>query len=41
MNHSDAFWETVALTLPNMERGRAWLKVHGRELMAYGIEVED
>lgn len=38
MNHSDAFWATVEKTLPRMERGRAWLKAHGRELMAYGVE---
>lgn len=36
MNHSPAFWDTVRRTLPDMERGRTWLKVHGRELMAYG-----
>lgn len=34
MNHSPAFWRTVEKTLPDMERGRAWLKAHGRELMA-------
>lgn len=36
MNHSAAFWATVQRTLPDMERGRAWLKAHGRQLMAYG-----
>lgn len=36
MNHSAAFWATVQRTLPDMERGRAWLKAHGRELMAHG-----
>lgn len=36
MNHSAAFWATVQRTLPDMERGRAWLKAHGRELMAVG-----
>ena len=36
MNHSPAFWAAVARTLPDMERGRAWLKAHGRELMAHG-----
>jgi len=35
MNHSDAFWVTVKRTLPDMERGRAWLKAHGRELMSW------
>ncbi len=38
MNHSAQFWKTVARTLPTMERGREWLRVHGRELMVYGIE---
>jgi len=38
MNHSAAFWATVERTLPDMERGRAWLKAHGRQLMAYGAE---
>lgn len=38
MNHSAAFWATVKRTLPDMERGRAWLKAHGSALMAYGVE---
>jgi len=38
MNHSPAFWATVKRTLPDMERGRAWLKAHGGALMAYGVE---
>ena len=37
MNHSAAFWATVKRTLPDMDRGRAWLKAHGRQLMAYGV----
>ncbi len=40
MNHSEAFWATVEKTLPNMERGRAWLRAHGRQLMVYGIDSE-
>lgn len=36
MNHSAAFWATVKRTLPEMEKGRAWLKAHGRQLMAHG-----
>lgn len=36
MNHSPAFWATVKRTLPDMDRGRAWLKANGREVMAYG-----
>lgn len=38
MNHSTKFWRVVERTLPTMERGRDWLKVHGRELMVYGID---
>lgn len=37
MNHSPAFWDTVTRTLPDMARGRAWLRAHGRELMAVGV----
>ncbi|HVW91303.1 MAG TPA: SprT family zinc-dependent metalloprotease [Devosia sp.] len=36
MNHSPAFWAAVGRALPDMARGRAWLKAHGSELMAYG-----
>jgi hypothetical protein len=36
MNHSAAFWATVKRTLPEMDKGRSWLKTHGRQLMAYG-----
>ena len=39
MNHSEAFWATVERTLPGMERGRAWLKAHGRQLMVYGLDL--
>ena len=35
MNHSPAFWATVERALPDMDRGRAWLKAHGRDLMAW------
>ncbi len=38
MNHSPAFWAVVERTLPSMARGRDWLRVHGRELMVYGVE---
>ncbi|WP_193337561.1 M48 family metallopeptidase [Devosia beringensis] len=34
MNHSAAFWATVKRTLPEMDKGRAWLEAHGRALMA-------
>ena len=39
MNHSPAFWSAVARALPDMARGRAWLKAHGRQLMVYGAEA--
>jgi predicted metal-dependent hydrolase len=35
MNHSPAFWKTVERTLPDMRRGKSWLKAHGQGLMAY------
>ncbi|KKB07993.1 M48 family metallopeptidase [Devosia chinhatensis] len=35
MNHSPAFWAEVERTLPDMAKGRAWLKAHGRALMAW------
>lgn len=37
MNHSPAFWKTVAKALPDMERGKAWLKANGKQLMGYGL----
>lgn len=37
MNHSQAFWDTVEETLPDMSRGRAWLKANGSALFAYGV----
>lgn len=36
MNHSAAFWATVTRTLPEMDRGRDWLRAHGAELLGYG-----
>jgi len=39
MNHSRAFWTNVERTLPDMERGRSWLKANGRGLMAYGMDT--
>lgn len=41
MNHSDAFWATVTRTLPDMDRGKAWLKAHGRDLMAWQAPAPD
>jgi predicted metal-dependent hydrolase len=39
MNHSDKFWARVEETLPSMEKGREWLRAHGRQLMVYGIDA--
>lgn len=36
MNHSSRFWKKVKQTLPDMERGRDWLKANGKQLMVYG-----
>lgn len=38
MNHSPSFWKTVEKALPDMTKGRAWLKAHGKVLMGYGLE---
>jgi predicted metal-dependent hydrolase len=38
MNHSPAFWRQVEKALPDMARGRAWLKAHGSALLAMGHE---
>ncbi|MCF6302777.1 MAG: M48 family metallopeptidase [Devosiaceae bacterium] len=37
MNHSSAFWSKVLQTLPEMDKGRSWLKSHGSTLMGYGV----
>ena len=37
MNHSPAFWAQVSRALPDMDRGRNWLKAHGHQLMSYGV----
>ncbi|MEM8871528.1 MAG: SprT family zinc-dependent metalloprotease [Pseudomonadota bacterium] len=34
LNHSAAFWETVARLMPEFESPRGWLKSHGPELHA-------
>ncbi|MCD7058521.1 M48 family metallopeptidase [Pelagibacterium xiamenense] len=34
MNHAPAYWRTLARTLPDYERGKAWLKANGQSLMA-------
>jgi len=38
MNHSPSFWKTVEKALPDMTKGKAWLKAHGKVLMGYGLE---
>jgi predicted metal-dependent hydrolase len=39
MNHSAQFWAATRQALPDMERGKAWLKTHGKVLMGYGLAV--
>ena len=36
MNHSKAFWDTVAKVCPDYEKARAWLKKNGSSLYAFG-----
>lgn len=36
MNHSKAFWDTVAKVCPNYEKARTWLKKNGSSLYAFG-----
>lgn len=36
MNHSDAFWNTVAALYPDYPRAEAWLKAQGVGLMRFG-----
>ena len=36
MNHSKAFWDTVAGVCPNHAAARAWLKKHGSSLYVFG-----
>jgi predicted metal-dependent hydrolase len=38
MNHSPSFWKAVETALPDMNRGKAWLKAHGKVLMGYGLD---
>lgn len=39
MNHSRRFWNLVAKCTPHSERGRAWLRIHGMDLHAFGREA--
>ncbi len=36
MDHSPAFWHTLATLVPNPERSRAWLRAHGERLHRIG-----
>jgi predicted metal-dependent hydrolase len=36
MNHSRRFWATVDRLMPDAERSKAWLKIHGKSLLRYG-----
>lgn len=38
MNHSPSFWKAVEMALPDMSKGKVWLKAHGKVLMGYGLE---
>ena len=39
MNHSAAFWSTVARLLPGYEAQRRWLKAHGQELQGWRFDT--
>jgi hypothetical protein len=39
MNHSAKFWRLVQRLLPDHERAKAWLEVHGTDLHRYGLPV--
>lgn len=39
MNHSPSFWKAVEKALPDMNKGKAWLKAHGKVLMGYGLDA--
>ena len=41
MNHSAAFWATVAGLYPDLAPAEAWLKKHGTGLMHYGTTREE
>jgi predicted metal-dependent hydrolase len=41
MNHSIRFWRLVAATGVEVEASRRWLKRHGAELHAWGVETDD
>jgi len=38
MNHSQAFWDTVARLKPGFNSPRAWLRRHGADLHRYRFE---
>lgn len=39
MNHSPAYWRTLADLLPDYEEPRAWLRTHGAQLHRYRFKV--
>jgi predicted metal-dependent hydrolase len=41
MNHSAKFWRLVQRLLPDHERAKAWLEVHGTDLHRYGLPETD
>ncbi len=38
MNHSKAFWSTVASLMPEYKIAEAWLKKNGKQLYLYGLQ---
>jgi predicted metal-dependent hydrolase len=38
LNHSSRFWSHVKKCTPDHAKGRAWLKMYGHTLHAYGAE---
>ncbi len=38
MDHSPRFWSVVASLMPEYKQARHWLKTHGAELHAYGVD---
>ncbi len=39
MNHGPRFWKLVALTMPDLEEAKLWLRTRGMDLYRYGAET--
>ena len=37
LNHSPRFWRMVETSIPNVERAKVWLEVHGADLHRFGL----